>query len=129
MATTEMRTPSRIMPQQFQRRTEHRAGHVNVGDTERWASILGGGALAVFGLSRESLPGLALAALGGTLVYRGMTGHCPVYCALDMDHSGRGPATTIPARQGVKVEEAMTINRSPHDLYEFCATWKICRIS
>src|SRR4051812_30967316 len=32
----------------------------NVGDLERWASILGGGATAVYGLTRGGLPGLLI---------------------------------------------------------------------
>ena len=41
-----------------------------------WA--VGGGLLALIGLSRRSLPGLALAAVGGGLVYRGVTGRDPI---------------------------------------------------
>jgi len=42
-------------------------------DFLRWGSVLGGGALALFGLSRRSKPGFALAAAGGLLAYRGAT--------------------------------------------------------
>jgi uncharacterized membrane protein len=38
----------------------------------RWGGLLGGSALAVFGLSRNSRRGLGLAAAGGALVYAGM---------------------------------------------------------
>jgi uncharacterized membrane protein len=68
MASAETRTTSWITPDQF--RSARRTGsRVNLSDPERWGCVIGGGALAVFGLSRESLPGLGLAALGGTLVY------------------------------------------------------------
>jgi len=60
----------------------HAPQPINVGNTERWVSLLTGGALAGYGLTRMSLGGLALAALGGALVYRGATGHCPGYQAL-----------------------------------------------
>jgi uncharacterized membrane protein len=56
-----------------------RAQGKNIGDQERVLMALGGGALALFGLSRGSLCGLALAALGGTLAYHGLTGYCPLY--------------------------------------------------
>ena len=56
---------------------------VNVGEAERWASMVGGGLLATCGLLRGSMSGLALAALGGALAYRGYTGHCDAYEALD----------------------------------------------
>ena len=66
-------------------------GEPNVGETERWASGIAGGALALYGLAgRRSLFGGLLAALGGTLLYRGITGHCPLYGALGVDTRGRG---------------------------------------
>src|SRR5438270_12425961 len=69
---------------------------VNVGDTERWLSAAGGAALGLFGLTRGSLGGLALAAAGGSLVYRGLSGHCSLYQALDVSTAGRrGPATSV----------------------------------
>jgi uncharacterized membrane protein len=52
---------------------------VNVGDTERLLSALAGTGLALFGLVRRSYGGLALAGLGASLIYRGATGHCPLY--------------------------------------------------
>ena len=55
----------------------------NVGDGERLASVFGGLALAAIGVNRFSLPGLALAAFGGALVQRGLSGKCPLYRALD----------------------------------------------
>ena len=55
---------------------------VNVGDYERHASLIGGTVLAICGLMRGSLSGLALAAIGGALVWRGYSGHCEVYQAL-----------------------------------------------
>jgi uncharacterized membrane protein len=60
-------------------------GQVNVGSTERAFSTLGGAALAGFGLARGDIVGLCLAALGGSLVYRGMTGHCSAYTALGVN--------------------------------------------
>ena len=63
-----------------------RAGERNVGEAERWTSAITGGALALYGLAgRRSLFGGLLAALGGSLLYRGVTGHCPMYGALGID--------------------------------------------
>jgi uncharacterized membrane protein len=94
---------------------------VNVSDSERWISVLGGGALAILGLSRDSWLGLGLAALGGALAYRGVSGHCSLYQALDINTSGKhqGRATSVDAGAGVKVEQSITINRSPGDLFSF----------
>jgi len=54
---------------------------VNVGPNERAASSVGGAILAGLGVGRGGLGGLALAAIGGALIYRGITGHCSAYQA------------------------------------------------
>ncbi len=41
--------------------------------------------MLIGGLSRRSVPGLALAATGAALLYRGATGHCQVYESLGLD--------------------------------------------
>ncbi len=60
--------------------------HVNMSEMERMLSVVGGTALALYGLSRLSLPSMIL--LGGGLyaVYRGARGHCHVYDQLGIDH-------------------------------------------
>jgi uncharacterized membrane protein len=58
---------------------------VNVGETERVVSVMGGGVLALLGLARGGLLGSAMALAGGALVYRGITGHCQAYSALGVD--------------------------------------------
>lgn len=62
----------------------HPAG-VNVNESERTASTLFGGLLMLLGLTRGSLGGTMMALLGGSLLYRGMTGHCHMYQALGMN--------------------------------------------
>ena len=57
------------------------SARVNVGPTERALSSLGGAVLAGLGVGSGRLAGLALAALGGALIYRGSTGHCTLYAA------------------------------------------------
>jgi uncharacterized membrane protein len=92
----------------------------NVHQAERWASGIVGGLLATYGLKRATPGGLLLAALGGSLVWRGVTGHCLTYQALGIDTAHRGRSR--PEHffdHGIHVEESMTINRSPWDLYQF----------
>jgi uncharacterized membrane protein len=98
----------------------HPTSHRNVGDTERLLSFLGGSALTLFGLSRRSVGGLALAAVGGSLVYRGLTGHCSVYQTLGIDTRPQlAPATSVRAGHGIKVEESVIINRDAATLYRY----------
>jgi uncharacterized membrane protein len=60
--------------------THQHGGHeINVGQKERQFSLIGGGILAAYGLLRGSISGLALAAVGGALAWRGYSGHCEVY--------------------------------------------------
>ena len=93
----------------------------NVGRVERLLSNLGGGILLGIGAKRGGAAGLALAGLGGALLYRGVTGHCRGYAALGVttvdDHPG--DADSIRAQHGVRVEEAVTVEGSPEDLYKF----------
>ena len=85
------------------------SGSVNVGQYERWASAVGGGALAL---------------LGAALVQRGVTGHCDVYEAMNFSTAGDTPLrnsenVSVPAERGTKVEKSVTINRPASELYRF----------
>ncbi|HWM95107.1 MAG TPA: YgaP-like transmembrane domain [Thermoanaerobaculia bacterium] len=73
-------------------------GNVNVGKTERWASVLGGAALAALALRKgRGKSALGLAALAGLpLIWRGATGHCAVYEKLGIDKGqGTGQGTSL----------------------------------
>ena len=58
---------------------------VNVGEQERLSSAAIGGALFLNGLTRGSLCGAAMALLGGSLLYRGFSGHCSLYKSLGVN--------------------------------------------
>jgi uncharacterized membrane protein len=102
---------------------------VNVSQTERWASTIGGGALAIYGLTRGSLGGVVMALVGGALIYRGASGHCDLYAATGINtaeggaSTGEGesknPVISVPADRGIKVEKSVTINKPPAELYSF----------
>jgi uncharacterized membrane protein len=70
----------------------------------RWGAILGGSALAAFGLSRRSKTGAALAAAGGLLAYGG---------------------TRISSEpQELHAEATFTINVSPEEAYRFWSNFE-----
>ncbi|MFL6254711.1 MAG: SRPBCC family protein [Pyrinomonadaceae bacterium] len=97
---------------------------VNVGQIERWASAVGGGALALYGVTRGSLGGIALALVGAALVQRGMSGHCSLYEAMNFSSAGdvglrNSENVSVAAERGTKVEHSITINRPPLELYSF----------
>lgn len=56
---------------QFERVPRRSTAGMNWSTLGRWGGLLGGGALAIFGLSRRSRWGLGVAAAGGALVYGG----------------------------------------------------------
>ena len=90
----------------------HTQRGVNVGEAERWASIFGGAALVAAGLKKGSVPGLAVSALGGGLLWRGLTGHCSVYGAMKVNTAGA-------ASKGLHVKKGVTINKPAEELYRF----------
>lgn len=55
---------------------------INISQPERVASVLGGSLLTLIGLRRRSTFGAFVAVMGGSLVYRGLTGHCATYAAI-----------------------------------------------
>lgn len=93
----------------------------NVGSTERKISVAAGSALAIYGLSRKSKGGAALAAVGAGLLYRGASGHCPAYSAMGVNTAAPsdGEAAEKPGANGAQVIEVVTINKSPEELYTF----------
>jgi uncharacterized membrane protein len=97
---------------------------INVADVERWASALGGAALAAYGIKQlkdRSPSGAALTAAGTALIYRGATGHCPMYSAAGISTADRrdDTRTALSGPRGVNVQEAVTINRPADELYCF----------
>lgn len=100
--------------------------NANVGEKERWLSALGGGALLLYGLKKRSWPGLALALLGGAFVYRGATGRCPVYQALEIDTAKKERAVPSERETGaapedgwVKAEKSILVQKEPEAVYRF----------
>jgi len=85
---------------------------VNVGGFERVLSVIGGGALALYGL-RRSLPHLMLLLGGGALVYRGLTGHCSAYQVMGVDTAHQDPD------HGLTLAATITVNKPAAEVYRF----------
>ena len=94
----------------------HTARGINVSDAERIFSILGGAVIGLYGLGRIRLSGVALTALGGALIYRGVTGHCKAYESLGIDRAATLTGETR-GNRGVKIEREIVVNASPETLY------------
>jgi len=76
----------------------------NVGPIERWLSLAAAAFLLVSGARRRSVP---LLLGGGALLYRGATGFCPVYHALQSVWGGAG----------VEIEKTITVFRPVEEIY------------
>ncbi|HEY0404258.1 MAG TPA: SRPBCC family protein [Pyrinomonadaceae bacterium] len=103
---------------------EGRDANVNVGEMERWASAIGGGALAVYGITRLTQGnwlGAVLGLVGGGLIYRGATGHCDLYHSLGINtaEGTQNPNVSVAAGRGIKVEKSVTVSKPPEELYRF----------
>ena len=81
----------------------------NPSETERWASLIGGGALVLMGLRERSLRGALMAVAGGGLVYQGVTQQSTIEQAQE----------ALGINQSIKVEKTVIINKSPEELYDF----------
>jgi uncharacterized membrane protein len=90
----------------------------NVGETERWLSgAVGIGALFV-GTRIGGLKGLGLGALGMGLLYRGASGYCSLYDALDVnsvDHEHAG----VQAQAGARVSKTVEIEAPIERVFAF----------
>lgn len=87
----------------------HEERSQSMGDTERWGSLITGGAMVLMGLSQRSLRGALLALAGGGLAYHGVTGQKSLKDTV-------GQATD----QRISVEKTVSIlNKSPEELYQF----------
>ncbi|MEP0887665.1 MULTISPECIES: SRPBCC family protein [unclassified Leptolyngbya] len=79
------------------------------GEVERWASLLGGGALVLMGLRDRSLRGVLTAVAGGGLLYQGAKG----------DSALGQIQEAIGLDKAIRVEKTVTINRPANELYSF----------
>lgn len=91
-------------------------GGMNANETERIASVVGGGVLALYGLKRGGVAGTLLTGVGATLVYRGVTGHWPVLGTLD-GGAGRGIHAGVDDEIAVRVSRTTVIARQRDEVY------------
>ncbi|MCY7368159.1 MAG: cyclase, partial [Chamaesiphon sp.] len=83
----------------------------NFSDTERWGSLITGGALVLSGLSQRSLRGALMAIAGGTLAYHGVAGQKSLQDTVV-------EATRLD--RPIRVEKTVSIqNKSAEELYTF----------
>ena len=99
-----------------------RKSSINVGEIERLASAMAGGALAFYGLRQRTLGGLCLTLAGTALIHRGVSGHCNTYEALGLSTNDTRSISSVTGEEvarDVHVEKAIAIDKSPEELFSF----------
>ena len=96
-------------------------GHVNIGEGERWVSLVAGSLLVALGLTRGRRVGGLAALAGGALIFRAARGHSRIYEALGLEERPTHVAqvTSIAHRRGVSVRRTVNINKPIEDVYAF----------
>lgn len=109
---TKMQSPENVQ------QNKQQSNNVNISTAERWASLVGGSVLMLFGVARDisngklSIIGITSALLGGVFVYRGATRHSYIYQALGINSADKN-------QQSMHVEKVMTINRPIENFAHF----------
>jgi uncharacterized membrane protein len=85
---------------------------INVGDTERILSAVGGSLLLYFVTKKHKVDSLLLLG-GGYLLYRAVSGHCPVYSTLQ-ERKAAGPSN-------INIRTHVIVNRPKEEVY---ALWR-----
>ncbi|MBA3521401.1 MAG: SRPBCC family protein [Gemmatimonadales bacterium] len=103
-------------------RPESRETGVNVGRNERILSGVAGAALIAYGLRRGRLRALLLP-LGGSLISRAVGGRCAINRAFGRNtaegEDRASPVASVGRGEGIRVEQSITINRPPEELFQF----------
>ena len=90
-----------------------RNDHINVNTPERVVSVIGGAVLLFAGIKsvfKSPLTGFLGLATGGTLLSRGISGHCPRYKATGAD-------STKP--EVINIKQHFTVNKPREEVYQF----------
>jgi uncharacterized membrane protein len=81
---------------------------------ERWAGVAMATAVVAYGLSRRSLPGVALAAAAAPLAYRGVTGEWP-----RLADGAADTRVALAGNRGVHVRESIRLEVPIDEVYGF----------
>lgn len=96
-----------------------RSSDVNVSQRERAASAVLGATVLALGLRRGPLGKAVLGLVGGSLLYRGATGHCHVYDSLGLSSAGSEGWRPGAAADATQAERSITIGEPAEELYRF----------
>lgn len=88
------------------------SSQINVGGTERLLSVVGGALLSWYAVKKPTAIGLALGAAGSSLLFRGVTGYCPINEAMGRD-------TAEKESLSIEITRSLTIRKPRKELYSY----------
>ena len=91
------------------------SGVINVSQNERMISVGLGAFLLSSGfnnLTRHPIKGLVRTLVGAGLLYRGISGHCPVY-------AGMGKTKGVSHTQAINIRTGLVVNKPKDEVYAF----------
>jgi len=94
---------------------EGKSGVINVGNNERVLSAAAGAFLLTSGLGnlfKSPISALVRTAVGGLLLYRGASGHCPIYASM-------GKTTGVTHTQAINIRTSLIVNKPKDEVYAF----------
>jgi uncharacterized membrane protein len=94
---------------------EGRSGIINVGNNERIFSAAAGAFLLSSGINnlfKSPISALVRTAIGGMLLYRGASGHCPIYASM-------GKTGGVSHTQNINIRTSLIVNKPKDEVYAF----------
>ncbi len=91
-------------------------GDTNVSELERYGSIAVGGLLVLNGVRKPSILTIAGAVAGGSLLWRGLSGHCSMYQAMEINTAAATDGQHI-RDAAPEVESSITVGKGAEELY------------
>ncbi len=92
---------------------------LNVANTERALSAVGGLLLAGYGIRRRDGTTPLLLLLGGLLARRALSGKCEVYQHFGIDTAHLQGKAGVPGNKGLRVERSIAVNLSPATVFSY----------
>lgn len=86
--------------------------HKNIGDMERFASVVGGGLMLLNAIPSRPMSALLLGGFGAALIFRGITGHCQCYQALGISTCNEaGRVTAVSTKNDFQPQQQLEWQR------------------
>jgi uncharacterized membrane protein len=98
-------------------RSGGRSGEIT--EAERWAAVVGGGLLAIYGLTRRDRSGVLFALMGGGIAWQGIDGRSPFRDGIEVRRATtHDPEFDRPGEGDLRAERVITLERPVEDVFQ-----------